>query len=156
MILILFVLYINDLPDLLRNACKLYAGDSKIIAILRNIITPKLLQRDIDLVTSRTNDWMMQLNTGKCSFMHFGGRSGNSCVGTTYSIENLSACTRSGLRTSTSERDLGVLVSSDLRWKAHVDAIVSRANKVLGILMRQFMNLHDSWRRLLETVLRVT
>ena len=86
MILILFVLYINDLHDLLRNACKLYAGDSKIIAILRNIITPKLLQRDIDLVTSRTNDWMMQLNTGKCSFMHFGGRSGNSCVGSLHSL----------------------------------------------------------------------
>ena len=33
---LLFVLYINDLPGRVKNQVKLYAGDSKILAFVKN------------------------------------------------------------------------------------------------------------------------
>ena len=38
------------------------------------------------------------------------------------------------------ERDLGVLVSSDLKWKAQVKNAVGKANRILGMLRRAFVS----------------
>ena len=40
---LLFVIYINDLPEIIRNCCKLYPDDSKIIAIIRDAACAALL-----------------------------------------------------------------------------------------------------------------
>ena len=42
------------------------------------------------------------------------------------------------LEESSCERDLGVHISSDLRWKIHIDMIASKANRVLGMLVKTF------------------
>ena len=34
------------------------------------------------------------------------------------------------------ERDLGVIVGSDLKWREHVDRMVGKANSTLGMLKR--------------------
>ena len=36
------------------------------------------------------------------------------------------------------ERDLGVIVGSDLKWSEHVDRMVGKANRTLGMLKRTF------------------
>ena len=36
----------------------------------------------------------------------------------------------------TSFKDLGVLVSSDLSWKGHIDNVVSKCNRVNGMIKR--------------------
>ena len=41
------------------------------------------------------------------------------------------------LKSVKSAKDLGVLISSDLSWSAHVDAVVNKANKVLGVVHRK-------------------
>ena len=59
---VLFVLYTNDLPDKLLNENKLYADDSKIIAVIRDLSSSLSLQGDLDTVTKWTDDWLMRLN----------------------------------------------------------------------------------------------
>ena len=36
------------------------------------------------------------------------------------------------------ERDLGVIVGSDLKWREHVDRMAGKANRTLGMLKRTF------------------
>ena len=42
------------------------------------------------------------------------------------------------LSKTTLERDLGVMISSDLKWKHHTAYCANKANRVLGMLKRTF------------------
>ena len=75
---LLFVVFINDLLDLVENKTKLYADDSKIFFSYDNSIsTPKLLQDDLDSLVIWANEWSLELNLSKCKVMHFGKKTKN-------------------------------------------------------------------------------
>jgi hypothetical protein len=44
------------------------------------------------------------------------------------------------IESSTCERDSGVLVSSDLKWKNQVEAVAGKANRILGMLRKAFQH----------------
>ncbi len=45
------------------------------------------------------------------------------------------------LNNITSEKDLGVLVDEELEFKTHIAEITQTANKILGIIIRNFRNI---------------
>ena len=45
---LLFVLFINDMPNLLENVCKLFADDTKLIGTIKNTLDLKSIQNDVD------------------------------------------------------------------------------------------------------------
>ena len=45
---LLFIIYINDMPDLLEHFCKLFADDSKLIGIIKNSFDSISFQKDLD------------------------------------------------------------------------------------------------------------
>ena len=64
---LLFLIYINDLPDLITSSCSLFADDC---LLYREIDTPddyKTLQNDLSKVESWANEWIMTFNTTKCA-----------------------------------------------------------------------------------------
>jgi hypothetical protein len=144
---LLFIIYINDLPDLARNSFKLYADDSKIISILNQTFS---LQEDLDNVCSWSNTWLMRLNILKCKVLHYGK---NNLKRTYYMTD--SGGERFELEAVDSERDLGVIISSDLSWSTHINSIAGRANKILGMLKRTFIS-RDSelWKYLYTSLVR--
>lgn len=72
-----------------------------------------------------------------------------------YTMEDFGSGLRVPLEASTCERDLGVHISSDLRWRTHINLIVSKANRVLGMLLRTFTSRDDDlWRLLYISLVR--
>ena len=69
---LLFVLFINDLSDNIIHHIKLYADDSKIIAIIESDADAENLQADIDKAVEWSNTWCMPFNEKKCTVMHIG------------------------------------------------------------------------------------
>ena len=70
---ILFIIYINDLPEILTYTCKMYANDSKILAGIKkqnDNLDTITMQKDIDNVVKWTNVWLMRLNINKCKIIH--------------------------------------------------------------------------------------
>ena len=53
------------------------------------------------------------------------------------------------------ERDLGVIVANDLKWSGHVDRMVGKANRMLGMLKRTFESMEpELWKDLKDGVLK--
>ena len=77
----------------------------------------------------------MKLNSRKCKVIHFG----NKNLRSEYSIDDLTTEHRIKLDALECERDLWVLVSSDLKWSKHVANIASLANKMLRMLVKNFI-----------------
>ena len=56
---ILFVIFINDMPDVVSNMCQLFADDTK---LYRSIISPednRKLQDDLDRINEWSTRWQL-------------------------------------------------------------------------------------------------
>jgi hypothetical protein len=127
----LFAAYINDLPNLLTNICKLYADDLKIIAKVESEVDTRSLQDDIDKVASWCDKWLMELNTEKCKVMNV---SGNEQLGKErqYSLLKPNG-ERISIKQTTEERDLGIIITPDFKFSSQASHAASKANSILGM-----------------------
>ena len=64
---LLFVLYINDLPDLTQSDTFLFADDIKIFRSIINTNDQDILQQDITTIEKWSHDWMLTLHPDKCT-----------------------------------------------------------------------------------------
>ncbi|KAK3086726.1 hypothetical protein FSP39_022531 [Pinctada imbricata] len=67
---ILFVLYINDLPDEVNSEVYLFADDTKIFKVIGNDTDSETLQRDLDTLTQWSNTWLLKFHPSKCKHLH--------------------------------------------------------------------------------------
>ena len=72
----------------------------------------------------------MLFNQDKCKVMHLGFN--NSHVD--YFMDAIQ------IPKVHEEKDLGVIVSDDLKWDKQCDAVVKKANKLLGMIKRNFID----------------
>ena len=67
---ILFLVFINDMPECIESSCRLFADDS---IIYREIVTSSdcaVLQTDLDNLHEWESKWGMSFNPSKCNTMH--------------------------------------------------------------------------------------
>ena len=125
---VLFLLYINDLVENLECPSLLFADDAKVFVKIESEEDIHAMERDLKRLEEWSRQWLLEFNPNKCSTMHMGHR--NPQV--TYSLYG------QDLKTSNAERDLGVLVTDDLKPAKHIGVIVSRANRMVGLIRRTF------------------
>jgi len=126
-----FIIFLNHDFDLLCEMITIinkFADDSKLgnKAVTReDQIT---LQRCLDSLYAWTEKWGMQFNVEKCKIIHTGAK--NRQFEYTSNGKNLQAVK--------SEKDLGVMMQSNLKPSLHCAQIARTANGILGRLLRSF------------------
>ncbi|CAH2097373.1 unnamed protein product [Euphydryas editha] len=125
-----FILMVNDLPDVLKEAkCLLFADDLKLYMEIGNQEDCERLQKDIDRVVAWSHRNGLQFNTSKCLTITF-SRARHPIVNN-YKIADV-------LMTRVSElRDLGVQLTSKLSFKEHIEKICKKAYRNLGFILRR-------------------
>ena len=68
---LLFLLYINDLPDNLRSSCRLFADDCLVYNDITSPEDTQILQNDLKTLESWQNKWLMCFNPKKVFHHHF-------------------------------------------------------------------------------------
>ncbi|CAF0845639.1 unnamed protein product, partial [Brachionus calyciflorus] len=69
---ILFIIFIDDMLELIYSSCKAYADGTKIISIIKNFDLIVKLKDDLDKISKWFYEWSAQLNADKCKVVHFG------------------------------------------------------------------------------------
>lgn len=134
---LLFSLYINDLPRQMTTNCLMYADDVKLYYRIRNASDAKMLQADLDRLVQWSTTWRLDLNASKCN--HLSITLKRVPVLTSYNVRG------EVLKEVDAIRDLGVIIDRKLTFQAHVDHIVKKANRALGVLIRTFQTGRSTW-----------
>ena len=126
----LFVLFINDMPNVLSHSSTLalFADDAKCFRAIRSYTDCALLQDDIDKLVDWSNNWKLDFNVDKCSLCTV-SRKRNPII-CNYNMGG-KVLNRVG-----AQRDLGVLMSDTANFSDHIHAQVNKANKMLGFIRR--------------------
>ena len=131
---LLFVLYVNDLPDVLNCDIKIFADDSKLYRSVRLPADPLALQEDLDAAVRWADKWQLVYNASKCKVLHI-GRPNRHHV---YTLKGIA------MEEVASEKDLGVHIDSDLKFRKQAAAAVSKAYQVMAVIRRSFQLLDKS------------
>ena len=125
---ILFTCYVADLPNHIKTSSLSYADDVKIFHRINTPEDAHSLQADLNRLSSWSKTWLLKLNPAKCKSITFTLRSSPHL--TVYSLDGhqLERCVQ--------VRDLGIILDAKLTFADHVDAVISKANRMLGLLMR--------------------
>ena len=66
---LLFLVYINDLPDCVSSSCSLFADDCLSYRPICSADDSPILQEDLLQIEEWANKWMMIFNTDKCEVL---------------------------------------------------------------------------------------
>ena len=127
---VLFLIFINDLDEGLSSWILKFADDTKIFNKVSKPGDGGKLQSDLDRLMKWSVEWQMMFNVQKCKVMHFGSK--NPC--NEYIMNNLP------LEKTHTERDLGVLISDDLKVSGQCSQADLKANRMLGLIKRTIVN----------------
>ena len=125
---ILFIIYINDIDENINCKISKFADDTKIANKADSVTQRQLLQRDLDTLVEWSRTWLMNFNFDKCHVLHIG----NSNPRVNYKMGNAS------LKSVQREKDLGVVISADLKHSNQCTEVVKIANKLVGFIGRSF------------------
>ena len=124
---LLFLVYINDLPELMQSTCKVFADDVKIYRPLRDPVSDLfILQNDLDRLFEWSRTWQLGISYDKCNVMHINFRTGSPlCIGSHVLNCDLS-----------SHRDLGIAFEPNFQWSSHCSLLSSKALKMSYCILR--------------------
>jgi len=140
---ILFIIFINDLPDVVLSILSLFADDTKLYRPIRSFNDHLILQQDINNLLSWNEKWQFFFNYQKCYVMSIG----HSPVIYQYTMAT-EDCVVPITRTY-GEKDLGVFFSPDLKFRKHISNIIHKANTIAGVIKRSFEYLDTTMLRTL-------
>ena len=132
---ILFIMHINDLFEQIQSSLWTFADDTKIYRPILTIEDQNILQNDLDVFTQWNKTWQGVLNISKCKHLSLGRPS----VGGTYTLKN--DLENVIIQQTRKERDLGVTFTDDFKFSKHINLLIHKANKMLGIIYRSFQHL---------------
>jgi hypothetical protein len=144
---VLFLVYINSLPEYLKSSqLRLFADDSIIYKTIKSQKDCDSLQEDVDAAARWESDWLMAFHPNKCTVLTITNK--KNPVRHKYLLHNYT------LESVSSAKYLGITLQSDLKWTQHTNNIVANANKSLRFLKRNLKtsNTNIKWQVYLSLV----
>ena len=133
---LLFVIYINDMPDVIDRDSFLYlfADDTKVFRHIRCPDDAAKLQDDIDKLVEWSNIWQLKFHPEKCVSMCIKRKLNNQQPHVFNMGDHI-------LSNSSCEKDLGVYIDDNLNFDIHINTAINKANKVLAVARKIFYHM---------------
>ena len=124
---ILFLAYINDLPEQVKSNVRLFTDDTALYLTFSKSLTPSVLQQDLQHLESWEKAWDMEFNPSKCQVIHI-TRSRRPAQNK-YFLHGV-------LLEAVPAAKYLVDISENLPWNTHISRISKKSKQTLGFLKR--------------------
>ena len=125
---LLFLIYVNDMPSGINSTLNMFADDTKMTSVVNSEFEKRGIDKDLKILEEWTIQNDMKFNVEKCSVMHCGSKNEKH----DYRIYGQL------IRKTVSEKDLGVVINPDMKFKDQISAAIKKANRTLGLIKRNF------------------
>ena len=145
---ILFVIYINDLPEVVKCGTYLFADDTKIFRQITTKEDALQLQSDINSLEQWSQKWLLTFHPKKYHVL---------TLGKFYNITHTEKYTlhRQELEHVFELKGLGVILDAELKFDEHISVKVKKANAIAGLIRRTFSYLDGPlFKKLFTTFVR--
>ena len=129
---ILFLVFINDLPETVDVSVRIFADDTKIFHKICSRNDQEKLQENLSKLEDWAKTWEMRFHPEKCRVLHIGKEQ------EAFQYLMSSNGNPTELEYTSEEKDLGVLIDNTLSFEQHADACITKANRILAIIRRSF------------------
>ena len=152
---LLFVLYINDLPDNIRSEVFMFADDTKVFREIRDDTDRATLQADLDELQTWSTKWLLKFHPDKCKTMTVTRKKEPEARSYVMKKKVDGAEVEHVLTKVDSEKDLGIKVDAKLSFEQHINDKVNKANQMMGLVRRSFIYLDkENFRWLYKAIVR--
>ena len=129
---LLFLIYINDLPNCITLGTKvtLFADDCIIYRTIKTTQDTDILQRELDELQKWESNWSMSFHPEKCQLLRVTKKLKQ--INSTYLIHG------KPVTQTKNAKYLGVIINEKLSWNPHIDETTKKSNKALGFIKRNF------------------
>jgi hypothetical protein len=125
---IMFIMYVDGMDTGIISKLSKFADDTKLCQRAMREEDQISMQEDLNKLIAWSQTWQMNFNVSKCSVMHLGCRN----------IESNYKMGEADLNCVSNQRDLGVIITNDLKWGHQCDEAFKRANRTIGFVSRNF------------------
>ena len=130
---LLFLIYINDLPDGLSSICKIFADDASLFSKVIDINeSANNLNSDLEKITKWAHQWKMQFNPDpnkQANQVIFSKKlNGISYPSVKFNNNDIAKCS--------DQKHLGIVLDSMLNFESHLKQKIKKCNKLIGVIRR--------------------
>lgn len=123
---LLFLIFINDMPNAVKSRVRLFADDCIIYRKIINEVDSEKLQKDLNALINWLRLNRLDINSSKCRAISFN----KNKTEYPYSIGEYK------IPKENEVKYLGITFSSNLKWNAHIGKVLMKANKALNFVIR--------------------
>ena len=123
---LLFLLFINDLPDIVKSNARLFADDCLLYRVINTKTDQLQLQEDLANLEKWEKTWQVSFNADKCFTLHITRK--RKIVEYNYMLHDHK------LEVTTDSKYLGVTISNDLSWVTHISNISAKTSRTVCFL----------------------
>ena len=124
---LLFVLFINDMPENIKSVIRLFADDVKLVGDAND---SDVVMQDLESLSNWESDWCMNFNPKKCAVDHIGKNSGRQ----SYFLGGNEP------KVVDEEKDLGVVFSESFSWFNHIQESIGKAKRMTSWILRNVLS----------------
>ena len=135
---ILFVIYINDLPNKIKSDIYMFADDTKVFRTIKTNNDQCIIQDDLDELTAWSTKCLLTFHPDKCKVMHLGKPLEDQFK---YTLHDGTIIHDLGY--TSEEKYIGVIVDTNLEFDKHLYFKVSKANSTMAVIRRSFQKLDE-------------
>ena len=131
---LLFLLFVNELPNWIKTSMKMFADDAKLWSTVTSMSDSQVIQTDLDSLVEWSEKWLLKFNVEKCKVLHIGHD-----IDTKYFLRDDTGQVE--IRAVEEEKDLGVYFTKDLKPSKQCIVSAAKARRVIGMVQRNFRKL---------------